>query len=114
MITTNFTQHLFCVFFKIVKTCGLDQPTVDGGGVTRGRPVAVGCLHFNGTSTTLQLHFNGTSMALPKHFNSIYFFIFYETKIILLLLSVLVERFSVSRMRDSFSLHNNFLRFSGV
>ena len=39
--------------------------------VTRGRSeaVAVGCLHFNGTSMALQLHFNGTSIALPWHFN---------------------------------------------
>ena len=33
----------------------LDQSTVDSGRVSRGRSVAVavGCLHFNGTSTAL-------------------------------------------------------------
>ena len=70
-------------FTEIVKTHGLDQPTVDNGGVSRGRSVAmaVGCWHFNvtsmalhGTSMSLQRHFNGTSMAhhtaLQLHFKN--------------------------------------------
>ena len=48
--------------------CGLDQPTLDNRGVTRGRSVAAAVFcwlmahqrHFNGTSTVFQQHFNGT------------------------------------------------------
>ena len=46
----------------------MDQPTVDNGGVSRGRSVAaaVGCWLL-----ALQRHFNGTSMALQwQHFGA--------------------------------------------
>ena len=49
----------------------LEQPTVDIGGVSRGRSVAmaVGFWHFNGTSIELQLHLNATLTELHRHFN---------------------------------------------
>ena len=62
-------------FPRLLKRAVLDQPFVDMDGVSRGRfvAVAVGCLHFNGTSTALQRHYNrpfhGTSMALPWHYH---------------------------------------------
>ena len=70
----------------------LDQPTVDIGGVCKGRyvAVAVGCLHLNSTSTALKWHLNGTSTALPQHFQGtstiimLFWFFFY---MLLLLLS---------------------------
>ena len=57
-------------FQRLLKRAVLDQPTVDSGGVSRGRSVAVavGCLHFNGTSTALPRHFHGTSTVLLRHF----------------------------------------------
>ena len=56
-------MSLFLISFK---SAVLDQPTVDRGGVSRGRyvGVAVGCCLF-----ALQRHYNGTSVA--KHFFSI-------------------------------------------
>ena len=74
--------------------------------------------HFNGTSMALQWHFNGTSMAIPWQFNGtatalpVYFngtsmalqqnfnIIKKKNEIEALLLTVSVERFSVSRMPD--------------
>ena len=62
---------------SLLKSVVLDQPTVDSGGVSRARSVAVavGCClfalqwQFNGTSMALQQNFNGTSMAFQQHFN---------------------------------------------
>ena len=94
---THFTtKKSACVFSLIfLKRAVLDQPTVDSGGVSRRRSVAVavGCWllavctslapqwhfnstsmalkrYFNGTSTALQRNFNGTSAALLRHFHS--------------------------------------------
>ena len=69
--------------------------SADSGGVRRGSSVAVdvGCWLF-----PLQRHFYGTSTALPQHFHG--------TKkgknkqIVSVLVSTLVERVSVSHMRD--------------
>ena len=83
-------------FFKSVKSAVLDQPTVVSGVLNRGKSVAVafGCWLY-----ALQRHFNSTSMALPQHLKGIYTK-FDDTsmakKIIVVFLSVLVGRFSVS------------------
>ena len=67
-----YCYRFFCFFLFAV----LDQPTLDSGGVSRRRSVAVGCWlfalqrHFNGTSAAHYLHFNGTLMALPWHFHN--------------------------------------------
>ena len=91
--------RFFCP--RLLKCAGLDQPTVDSGGVTRGRSVAVavGCLHFNGTSTALQLHFHGTSTALPQHFHCTST-THLKKYIVSLLLSASVEGFSFSGIQD--------------
>ena len=60
------------VFFLILlKHMVLEQPTVDIGGVSRGRSVAmaVGFWHFSGTSIELQLHLNATLTKLHWHIN---------------------------------------------
>ena len=60
-------------FPRSLKCTVLDQPTVDNGGVRRPAGpageglwlwrLAVGCWHFNRTSTALQRHFNNKSTA---------------------------------------------------
>ena len=57
---------------RLLKRTALDQPTVDNGGVSKRRSVAVavGCWHFDGTSMALQQHFKGTLTALQRNFNS--------------------------------------------
>ena len=86
----NFQKKIdFCLgrggpfFSRLLKFTVLDQPTVDNGGVSMGRSVAVtvGCWllaigtsmalhwHFIGTLTTLQRHFNDTSTEPQQHFN---------------------------------------------
>ena len=60
----NFSKKGGSFFFpRLFKRTVLDQPTVDCGGVSteRSLAVAVGCLHFNSTSTALPRHFQGTS-----------------------------------------------------
>ena len=71
----------------MLKRAVLDQPTVDSGGVCRGRSVAlaVGCWLF-----ALQRHFSGTSTELPGNFHGTS--------------TASGERFSVSRMRNFFYL----------
>ena len=65
----NFQKRgiLFCL--RLLKRAVLDQPTVDSGGVSRGRSVAmvVGCWLF-----AFQWHFISPSMALPQHFHGTY------------------------------------------
>ena len=80
----------FSFFTRLLRRAVLDQPTVDSGGVSRGKcvAVAVGCW-----LCALQRHSNGTSTALLRHFTG-------TQKNVALLLSALVQRFSVSRMRD--------------
>ena len=64
----------------------LDQPTMDSGGVTRRRYVALAvcCWLLAGcTSMALQWHFNGNSTELQRHFNGTsrdFFGIFYIKK----------------------------------
>ena len=68
------------MFPRLLQRAVSDQPTVDSGGVRRGRSVAVadGCLHFtharhfNGPSTPLSRHFHGTSIAKKKEEEKIY------------------------------------------
>ena len=60
-------------FSRLLKLTVLDQPTVNNGRVSRGRPVAVtvGCwLLAVGTSMALQWHFNGTFTALQRNLNN--------------------------------------------
>ena len=83
-----------CMFFsssffsRFLKRAVLDQLSVDGREVSRGRYVDVecGCLHFNGTSTALQQ----------------------QKRNVLLLPSASVKRFSVSSMRD-YSSYSTFV-----
>ena len=64
-----------CVFTRMLKHSVSDQPTVDVGGVTKGRSVTVGCWlfalqgDFNITSMALQWHLHGTSMVLQQNLN---------------------------------------------
>ena len=87
--TISFSDSVFLP--RLLRRAVLDQPTVDSGGVTRGRSVAVAvdCCLF-----ALQCHFNGTSTALPQHFHG--------TSTVSSLLSATVKRFSVSCLQDSF------------
>ena len=50
--------HLGVLFPRSLKCAVLDHPTVDNGVVSRGRSVAlaVGCWHFNGTSTVKNIN----------------------------------------------------------
>ena len=75
------------LFLGSLKRKVLDQPTVDNGGGSRGRSVAVavGCWHFDGTSAALQRHYNRKKK---------------KKKMLSVLLSLPVKRVSVSRMRD--------------
>ena len=86
-----------------LKHADLDQLTVDSEGVSRGRSVAlaVGCWMF-----ALQLHFNGTFMALSQHFHGT-FTAKKKNKKVLVLLSALVERVSVSCMPEFFKILTN-------
>ena len=67
----HFCEGGGCFFLRLLKHMVLEQPTVDIGGVSRGRSVAmaVGFWHFNGTSIELQLHLNATLTELHWHFN---------------------------------------------
>ena len=88
-------------FLRLLKCVVLDQLTVNSGGVSRGRSVAVtvGCFHFTGASTALQWHFRGTSMALPQNFYSTKKYIRKtRKKVYHFFLSVSVKRYSVSHM----------------
>ena len=82
-------------FPRLLKRAVLDQLTVDSGGVSRERyvAVAVGCWLF-----ALQWHFNGTSTALPRNFHGTST----AKKNLLELLSKSVKRVSVSCMQDFF------------
>ena len=76
------------MFLTLLKHAVLDQPTVDSGDLPEEGLwlwlLAVGYLHFDGTSTALQQPFKG------------------KTKFVSVLLSTLVMRVSVSRMQDFF------------
>ena len=58
---------LWSLFLRPLKHTILEEPTVENGGVIKGRSVAVavGCWLL-----ALQRHINGTSTALQRHFNS--------------------------------------------
>ena len=62
------TKKCVLFFSEILKRSVLDHPTVDSGGVSSGKYVAlaVDCLLL-----ALQGHFKDTSMTLPQHFHSI-------------------------------------------
>ena len=72
---TQFKKRGVRFFPRFLKHAVLIKPTVDSGGVSRGRSVAVavGCWlfalqrHFNCTSTTLPRHFHGTFTTLSRH-----------------------------------------------
>ena len=90
-------MHNYMVYlYAFVILCHFQKKLItvlDRRGVSGGRYVDVGCLHFNGTSMALQRHFYGTSTA---------------KKNVLLLSSASVKRFSVSRMRD-YSSYSSFV-----
>ena len=59
----------------------LDQPSLDSGGVSRQRSVAVavGCLHFNGTfyfGIVASIHIGQEIQCLPHDFFVLFFFSF--------------------------------------
>ena len=96
------------VLWRLLKRTVFDQPTVDNGGVSRGRSAAVAIgtsmalqCHLNGTSTAIQQHINGNSTAHQRQFNSNSTAKNKKIKSVLLLASV--KRVSVSRIRDFFS-----------
>ena len=65
-MTTQFSKKRGGPFFpRLLKRAVLDQPTVDSGGISGGRSVAVavgcGLFDYNGTSMALEQHFQGTS-----------------------------------------------------
>ena len=61
------------LFPRLLKRTVFDQPTVDNGGVSRGRSAAVAIgtsmalqWQFNSTSTAIQWHINGNSTAIQR------------------------------------------------
>ena len=79
----------------------LNHPSLDSGGVSLKRCVAVafGCLHFKGTLMSLQRNFHGTSTTLPRHFHGT---AKVQKNILSGLITALFKRFSVSFRRDFF------------